>query len=109
MSNKKRGRGGLTLVGGGKKETAVEPTPPESVAVIKLDKIRPRVRELENLYTRKVDASQSFNDAASAAATLAGLDAKVVKKFITARVKDTERKEAKQAEQLQLLFDEIPT
>lgn len=96
---------GLRLVKSGEKEEA--PVEVEA-SVIKLDKIRDRVRELETLCTRKIDASQNFNIAATAAAQVAGLEATVVKKFITARVKDTERKDAKQAEQLQLLFEEIP-
>lgn len=66
------------------------------------------VAELERAYQRKCDLADSYAAACESQAQKAGIHASVLKAWIKARVEDKEREHKTKAEQLQLLFDELP-
>jgi hypothetical protein len=74
---------------------------------IKLNEVRGSIEELETLCRRKIDAADDFANACKLAALKGGIDASVLSTYVTAKVNDTLRKKQNQAEQLQILFDEI--
>jgi hypothetical protein len=82
----------------------------EQGGAINLDQLTPAViKELEGAYQRKVAISDAYNDAADAIAEKAGLHPSVLKAYIKARCDDKEAEHKEKVEQLQMLFDDLPT
>lgn len=75
--------------------------------VIKLDALRESLPELERACQRKIVASDDFSNACDAVALKAGLEAAVVKSYVTARVRDKLDEYEKKSSQLALVFEEI--
>lgn len=76
-------------------------------AIISLEAVREGLAELEALGRAKDDAAELFGAGVEAVAVKAGLEPGVLKRYVTARVKDKTKQLAQQAAQLQLLFDEF--
>ncbi len=76
-------------------------------AIISLEAVREALSELEALGHAKEDAGVTFSAGIEAVAVKAGIEPAVLKRFVQARVKDTAKKLAIQAAQMQLLFDEF--
>ena len=76
-------------------------------AIISLEAVREGLAELETLARAKDDAAELFGAGVDAVAVKAGLEPAVLKRYVTARVKDKTKQLAQQAAQLQLLFDEF--
>ena len=76
-------------------------------AIISLEAVREGLAELEALARAKDDAAELFGAGVDAVAVKAGLEPAVLKRYVTARVKDKTKQLAQQAAQLQLLFDEF--
>lgn len=82
----------------------------ESAEVVDLDKlihVREALGELENLYRQKQAAAESFTEGCNRIGEKAGIDHKVLKKYIEARVKDKVEEFHHRAEQMDLLFNEL--
>ena len=75
--------------------------------IITLDPVRESLRELEGWCRRKIDVTESFNDACEAIARKANIEPAVLKSYVTARVKDQMAKKEKHTEQLSLLFESL--
>lgn len=76
-------------------------------ASTKIAAVLDALEELEIACQRKIDATDSFNDACKAVAIKAGIEPNVLSSYITARVKDTLEKQQKKSDQMALLFEEI--
>ncbi len=75
--------------------------------ILSMDPVRTSLSELEALARAKDDAAELFGAGVEAVAVKAGLEPGVLKRYVTARVKDKTKQLAQQAAQLQLLFDEF--
>jgi len=75
--------------------------------VIRLEELRKKVGYLVKLHTAAKDAREEFAEAVRAVAEASGLQAKVVRRFVVAKSGTTFEKKKKEAEQLQLVFDEV--
>lgn len=78
-------------------------------AVVKLEPLKERIEELEHLYAESVETADAFAEAVKETAERAGLLAKVVRKFIVARVRDNIDERQRESDQLCFLFDELPS
>ena len=76
-------------------------------AILQLEPVRAGLSELEALARAKDDAAELFGAGVDAVAVKAGLEPAVLKRYVTARVRDKTRQLSQQAAQLQLLFDEF--
>jgi hypothetical protein len=76
--------------------------------VYKIETIVKRLPELEQLCSNKASATTAFNDACKAVAENSGIEASVIKKYVAAVFGEKLEAHKQKAEQLQLLFDEIP-
>ena len=74
---------------------------------MKMSAIRGAMDELEKPCRRKMDAAEDFAKACKLQALQGGVDAVVLSTYVTARVNDTLEKKQNQAEQLQILFEEV--
>jgi hypothetical protein len=75
--------------------------------VIRLEELRKKVGYLVKLHAAAKDASEEFAEAVRAVAEASGLQAKVVRRFVVAKSGTTFETKKKEAEQLQLVFDEV--
>jgi hypothetical protein len=82
----------------------------ESIAPgsIKMQALEKSMRELTDLFTMKAAASTAYNDAVKRIAEQSGIDAQVIKTYVSAVVNDEEAKFHKRADQLSLVFEEAP-
>jgi len=76
-------------------------------AIVKLDPVKERIVELEELYANAIQAKEDFSEAVKVTAEASGLIAGVLRKFVVARVKDKQEERQRECEQLQFLFDEV--
>lgn len=77
------------------------------INVIKVDILSERMEELMALSHEKTTASESFADAVNAAATDSGASKAVIKKLITARIKNTEEQDKADAESFAALIEQV--
>lgn len=82
-------------------------TDARNVRVVDYEAIRSASTELETLAYAAKAARDTFSEAVKAAASKAGVDAAVLRAFITSRIADDPSKKAARAEQLSLLFVEV--
>ncbi len=75
---------------------------------IKLAEVRAAHGELEALCNKKIGTAEDFSNAVKLVSLKAGIDASVLSTYITAVCNDTLKKKENQAEQLTLLFSEMP-
>lgn len=76
-------------------------------AIVKLEPVKERLEELEHLYSEALEAKESFSDAIKATAEESGLLAKVLRKFVVARVREQLDEKERECEQLTFLFEEF--
>jgi hypothetical protein len=75
--------------------------------VIKMDELRSRLANLVSLHKKAKDASTDYSAGVKAVAEKAGLLASVVRRFVVAKAGEAFDEKKKEAEQLNLVFDEI--
>ena len=75
---------------------------------MKLSVIRECLPELEQLCRGKIAASDAFADGCKAVAEKGGVHAAVLAAFVSAVVRDKLKDKQEKADQLSLLFEEIP-
>lgn len=75
---------------------------------MKLSVIRECLPELESLCREKDTATAAFNDGVKAVAEKGGVHSSVLSAFVSAVVRDKLKDKQEKAEQLSLLFEEIP-
>jgi hypothetical protein len=76
-------------------------------AVIKMKELRDKLDHLVSLFNAAADASTAYGEAVKAISEKAGLQASVVRKFVSAKVSEKFEDKKRDCEQLSLCFDEI--
>lgn len=75
---------------------------------VRLDELKgATLRNLENLAHAKAAAADAFSEACKGVAEKAGLDAGVLKRYVTARVNDRLEKFRRESGQMELLVGEL--
>jgi len=77
------------------------------ISIDKLKHVQDAVPELEELYRKKQDASDSYASGCKRIAEKAGINHKVLKKYVTARAEGKLDDYRESARQMDLLLDEI--
>jgi ATP-dependent 26S proteasome regulatory subunit len=76
-------------------------------AILKIGEVREKIGSLVDLHNAVKDAGTVYGEAVKAVAEKAGLNAAVLRKFVSARAGKKFEKAVRDAEQLSLCFEEI--